>query len=237
MPKMNAKSTTCRQGSFRAALLTSIFVFYSGAAAAQNNPGDIAPSQLRWYIAKAVGGISKLTVPDNDEAIPVPPPPAGQTAYRYRTTEAKRYLGKMLFHDPIRTARIDPAYGGVLATAQTGSCGSCHLGEVSGKAGQQLNFNVGGEGRGYTDAQGNFVVRRRPRTDLLSQQRATQLFAGDALVDVLPTLTDIDLVPPCPPGTVDVTSPARAHKIRPFVKWSPPAGSTPWTAWGGSRRP
>lgn len=70
---------------------------------------------------------------------------------RYKTTEEKRYLGKLLFHDPVRTARIDTSYGGVDATKQTGSCGSCHLGEAAGKAGMQLNFNVGGEGRGYTD--------------------------------------------------------------------------------------
>ena len=29
------------------------------------------------------------------------------TPDRYVTTEAKRYLGKLLFHDPVRTARID----------------------------------------------------------------------------------------------------------------------------------
>jgi hypothetical protein len=33
----------------------------------------------------------------------------------------------------------------VAATKQTGSCGSCHIGEAAGKAGQQINFNVGGE--------------------------------------------------------------------------------------------
>jgi hypothetical protein len=72
--------------------------------------------------------------------------------YRYQTTEAKRYLGKLLFHDPVRTARMNlnqgqpvdlpagTAFGGtesdadpqiqavVNATRQTGSCGSCHLG-------------------------------------------------------------------------------------------------------------
>ena len=41
--------------------------------------------------------------------------------------------------------------------------GSCHIGEAAGKAGQQINFHVGGEGRGYTDAQGNFFPRRRPQ--------------------------------------------------------------------------
>ena len=36
----------------------------------------------------------------------------------------------------------------------------------AGKAGAVLNFAVGGEGRGYTDADGNFIIRRRPRADL-----------------------------------------------------------------------
>ena len=98
------------------------------------------------------------------------------------------------------TARIDPAYGGVPATAQTGSCGSCHLGEAAGKAGAQLNFSVGGEGRGYTDEKGNFIVRRRPRSDLPILRQVT-LFPGDALVDELPTLTDIYHIPTPPPAT------------------------------------
>lgn len=75
-------------------------------------------------------------------------------------------------------------------TVATGSCGSCHIGEAGGKAGQQLNFNTGGEGRGYTDAMGNFFPRRRAMSTLL-KVRDTPLFPGDALVDALPTLMDI----------------------------------------------
>src|SRR5438105_3170036 len=138
-----------------AALAVSLLC--SGSAAAQGN----GPSQLRQFIDQQVGGIQKLMVPATDAGIPVPRQPDGTVNPRYRTTEEKRYLGKLLFHDPVRTARIDPAYGGVLATAQTGSCGSCHLGEAAGKAGAVLNFNVGGEGRGYTDKNGNYVIRRR----------------------------------------------------------------------------
>jgi cytochrome c peroxidase len=189
-------------------LATSMLMLSGGAAVAQAN---LTPAQLRAYIANQAGGIKNLTVPPTDAEIPISPPTPGHTAYRYETTEAKRYLGKLLFHDPVRTARIDPTYGAVLATAQTGSCGSCHIGEAAGKAGQQLNFNVGGEGRGYTDEFGNFFARRRPRTDILLQQRTTQLFPGDALVDLLPTLTDVDVLPPCP-GALDETNPARAHK-------------------------
>ena len=91
------------------------------AAAAQAD----SPIQLRQFIDQQSGGIRKLQVPATDIDIPVPRLADGSVNPRYRTTEAKRYLGKLLFHDPVRTARIDPAYGGVPATRQTGSCGSC----------------------------------------------------------------------------------------------------------------
>jgi hypothetical protein len=117
------------------------------AVAAADDHNEHATS-LREFIDDQVGGIDKLKVPANDADIPVSRLPDGTVNPRYLTTEEKRYLGKLLFHDPIRTARINPEYGGVLATKQTGSCGSCHLGEADGKAGAVLNFNVGGEGRG-----------------------------------------------------------------------------------------
>jgi cytochrome c peroxidase len=172
----------------------------------------IGPSQLRQFIDQQVGGVDNLKVPPTDADIPLPRRPDGTVNPRYQTTEQKRYLGKLLFHDPIRTARIDPAFGGSLATKQTASCGTCHLGEAGGKAGAQLNFAVGGEGRGYTDEKGNFVVRRRARTDILPQLRGTPLFPGDALVDAFPTLTDIYLVPPAP-GQREVATPARGEKL------------------------
>ncbi|HEY8945744.1 MAG TPA: hypothetical protein VIM73_15850, partial [Polyangiaceae bacterium] len=62
----------------------------------------IAPSQLRRFIAEQVGGLEKLRVPADDASIPLPPEDPARPG-RYRTTEAKRYLGKMLFHDPVRT--------------------------------------------------------------------------------------------------------------------------------------
>src|SRR5262249_47464645 len=119
----------------RAGALGLLLMSLCGVLAAQ---GD-SPTQLRQFIDQQVGGIVKLTVPLTDADIPLPHMPNGAVNPRYRTTEEKRYLGKMLFHDPIRTARIDPAYGGVLATKQTASCGSCHLGEAAGKAGAQFN--------------------------------------------------------------------------------------------------
>jgi cytochrome c peroxidase len=192
----------------RATVLWILFIGLSGVAAAQ---GD-SPTKLRRFIDQQVGGIDKLKVPATNDDIPLPRQKDGTVNPRYKTTEQKRYLGKMLFHDPIRTARIDPAYGGVLATRQTASCGSCHLGEAAGKAGAQFNFAVGGEGRGYTDEKGNFIVRRRPRSDL-PILRQTPLFPGDALVDELPTLTDIYHIPVPSPGHIEVATPARGRKL------------------------
>lgn len=173
-----------------------------GVAAAQGN----SPTQLRRFIDQQVGGIEKLMVPEHDADVPQPRLANGSPDPRFRTTEAKRYLGKMLFFDPVRTARILPEFGGILAARQTASCGSCHMGEAAGKAGTLLNFAVGGEGRGYTDASGNFIPRRRPRPEL-PRLRQSPLFAGDALVDELPTLTDI--------YELALGSPARARKLPP----------------------
>jgi cytochrome c peroxidase len=177
---------------------------------------DESVRALRQYIDQQVGGIDKLKVPSTDAEIPVPRQADGTVNYRYQTTEAKRYLGKLLFHDPVRTARINintgqpvdlpagTAFGAQLkatdpdiqaivdATKQTGSCGSCHIGEAAGKAGQALNFNVGGEGRGYTDENGNFFPRRRPQS-ILPKIRTEPLFPGDVGADGFPTLTDIDI--------------------------------------------
>jgi hypothetical protein len=95
------------------------------------------------------------------------------------------------------------------ATRATGSCGSCHLGEAAGKAGAVLNFNTGGEGRGYTDEDGNYIIRRRPQRELIPRENAylpqIKLFEGDTGVDSLPTLTDIYAVG----GSQVVATPAR----------------------------
>jgi len=209
---------------------------------------SLAPGsgQLRQFIAGQVGGLDKLKVPGDDASIPLPPEDPRRPG-RYRTTEAKRFLGKMLFHDPVRTARVNinenvnppiregeprdlpagTAFGGtvsasnpnvqavVAATKATGSCGSCHLGEAAGKAGAVLNFNTGGEGRGYTDADGKYVIRRRPQRSLIPRGRdflpEVALFDGDTGVDALPTLTDIYSVA----GSRLVATPAR-QKVDPL---------------------
>lgn len=167
-----------------------------GPATAQQDPAverrsSVSPQQLRSFIDEQVGGIEKLMVPASNDDLPQPLLPDGTTDPFFQITEAKRYLGKLLLHDPVRTVRIVPEFGGALETTSSASCGSCHLGEAATKAGQTFNFAVGGEGKGYTDVNGSFIVRRRPRTDILPQLRQTPLFPGDALVDALPTLTDI----------------------------------------------
>ena len=199
-----------RCGSARAAIALSLLCSAFTATADNGN----SPVQLREYIDRQVGGLQKLVVPANDADLPQPRLANGAPDPLFQITEAKRYLGKQLFHDPIRTARILPQFGGDLRTRQTASCGSCHQGESASKAGTLLNFAVGGEGRGYTDATGKFFPRRRPRSDL-PLLRQSPLFAGDALVDEIPTLTDI--------YQNAVGSPARGRCCE-------PAGSTPWTA-------
>src|SRR4051812_23697318 len=183
-------------------------LFMAGTTAAP--PDGDGPRQLRRFVGRQVGGIEKLMVPAKDSDIPQPRRPDGSVDPQFQTTEAKRYLGKLLFHDPIRTARIFPDFGGVPATKQTASCGSCHLGETASRAGTLLNFAVGGEGRGYTDGFGNFIARRRPRSDL-PKLRSTPLFPGDALVDELPTLTGIYQTT----GGIVVGSPALGRKLTP----------------------
>lgn len=83
-------------------LAASLLVVGGVVAADSRGGGD----GLRRFIGEQVGGIEKLKVPATNAAIPVPPGPASQPD-RYETTEAKRFLGKMLFHDPVRTARIN----------------------------------------------------------------------------------------------------------------------------------
>jgi cytochrome c peroxidase len=199
-----------------------------GAASAWTDDDDTGNAAwLRLFIDYQVGGIDKLKVPAEDAGIPLPRQPDGTVNPRYQTTEEKRYLGKLLFHDPIRTARINinqgqpvdlpagTAFGGTVSASDPNiqkivdaefhetSCGSCHIGEAAGKAGQLLNFASGGEGRGYTDEHGTFFPRRRPRS-ILTRLRAEPIFPGDALVDALPTLTDVDVIG----GQRVVTTPA-----------------------------
>ncbi len=199
---MSTTQPTLRARRGLTVLLTATMLAGGRLAAAQG----LSPEQLRRFIDHQVGGIQTLIVPAHDTGLPQPRLANGRPDPQFEITEAKRYLGKMLFHDPIRTVRILPEFGGVPATRQTASCASCHLGEAASKAGTLLNFAVGGEGRHYTDAAGTFIPRRRPRADLPAL-RSAPLFPGDALVDELPTLTDI--------YEFAVGSPARGRKLPP----------------------
>jgi cytochrome c peroxidase len=180
----------------------------SGVVAAQGN----GAGQLRRFIDQQVGGIDTLMVPAHNADLPQPRLANGSPDPKFQTTEAKRYLGKLLFHDPARATRILPDFGGIPETSGTASCGSCHLGEAASKSGTLLNFAAGGEGRGYTDEAGNFIARRRPRLDILPVRRQSPLFPGDALVDQLPTLTDIYRLAD---GTIEASTPARGRRPLP----------------------
>jgi cytochrome c peroxidase len=190
------------------ALAAAIALLFASAVTADEGA---SPTQLRRMIDQQVGGLDKLKVPAKDEDLPQPRLADGRPDPFFQNTEAKRYLGKMLFHDPARMVRVRPQFGGVLATTGSASCASCHMGEAASKAGTLLNFALGGEGRHYTDARGNFIPRRRARTDLLPQLRTTPLFPGDALVDALPTLTDIWRSQ----GQVIIGTPALQFKLPP----------------------
>ena len=129
-----------------AALAIALPLVASGTATAQ---GVSAP-QLRRYIDEQVGGIQKLIVPAHNSELPQPRLANGAPDPQFQTTEAKRYLGKLLFHDPARATRIIPDFGGIPSHSGSASCGTCHLGEAASKSGTRLNFATGGEGRGYT---------------------------------------------------------------------------------------
>ena len=236
-PSAGARKRALRAGTVVLCLACAM----AAARAEDDDRGERGTGSLRAYIASQVGGLQNLLVPQRNADLPVPRQPDGTVAYRYATTEAKRFLGKMLFHDPVRTVRINEnkkqpadlpdgtAFGGtiqasdpdvaaiVAAERQTGSCGSCHIGEAAGKAGQVLNFNVGGEGRFYTDADGRFVPRRRAQATL-PQRRTQPIFAGDTLVDALPTLTDIDLIQTPSGPQVVVTNPANFYHVPPPLR-------------------
>src|SRR5262245_6197220 len=201
---MNGGATMMNQWKRQCASVLAMFVSCGGIAAAQGN----SPTQLRQFVDHQVGGIQKLMVPSHNADLPQPRLADGRPDPFFETTEAKRYLGKLLFHDPARATRIIPEFGGILADSGTASCGTCHLGEAASKAGTLLNFATGGEGRGYTDANGNFIARRRPLANL-PKLRQTPLFPGDAGVDALPTLTDIYLLAD---GTTEVNTPARGRR-------------------------
>src|SRR5437867_870223 len=78
------------------------------AASASNSAADDAQA-LRAAIIARVGSLDKLRVPARNEDLPQPTLDDGVTVDpRFAITEAKRYLCKQLFFDPVRTNRIKP---------------------------------------------------------------------------------------------------------------------------------
>ncbi len=129
-------------------------------------------ASVRALIDSRVGGIARLQVPASNADLPQPRLPGGEVDPRFEITEAKRYLGKLLYQDPIRMTTIKPELGGDLSTKQTASCGSCHFAEAGSKAGQVINLAAGGQGRMTMDPYGNFAAERVLRP---------------GMVDVIPT--------------------------------------------------
>ena len=171
--------------SARIGLLLAVSCLLPAPAAAaplQGESGDA--SRLRRAIMQRVGSLEALRVPPTDAGLPQPRRPDRSIDPRFAITEAKRYLGKLLFHDPVRTTDIRPEFGGVPATAQTASCGSCHLGGAAAKAGILVNLAVGGEGLGYRDpAVGRLTPRRRISAGLVDLvPTPLEVFVGGQLV-------------------------------------------------------
>jgi cytochrome c peroxidase len=135
-------------------------------------PTQAEARSLRGFIAGRFGSVQKFMIPARNEDLPQPRLSNGQIDPRFRITDAKRYLGKLLFFDPVRAGDVHPEFGGVPSLARTASCGSCHIGAAASKAGQVINIATGGEGFGYAGPDGRFVARR-------------QVLPG--LVDLIPT--------------------------------------------------
>ena len=91
-------------GTVACAMAAVLLLFGVAAVADDDNEGA---AWLREFIAHQVGGLTNLKVPARNEDLPLPRAADGTVSYRYELTEAKRYLGKLLFHDPVRTVRIN----------------------------------------------------------------------------------------------------------------------------------
>ena len=158
---------------------------------------------VRTVLNERVGSIEALRVPDLDTDLPQPTLEGGGIDPRFELTEAKRYLGKFLFHDPIRSNRVLPEFGGDEEFSQTASCGSCHFGEAGSKAGQVLNFGVGGQGRMTMQTDGTFVVERVQidgTTDTVPTPLVVRDEEGDILLDG--RADQVDSVPRLSPSVV-----------------------------------
>ncbi len=76
---------------------------FSTARAMGQSRSSSAAQTLREAIIKRVGSLAKLQVPKRNEDLPQPLLDDGSPDPLYKNTEAKRYLGKQLYFDPVRT--------------------------------------------------------------------------------------------------------------------------------------
>jgi cytochrome c peroxidase len=179
-----------------------ISLYYAGSVHSSGQQEELARA-LRQAIIARVGSLAALRVPATNAALPQPTLADGVTVDpRFAITEAKRYLGKQLYFDPVRANRIRPEFGGIPEIAQTASCGSCHLGEAAGKAGQVINLALGAEGRGYTDENGVFHVRRRIQPGLVDTIPTPSQFAVNGVVVADGRFDAVDAVPRLSPSMV-----------------------------------
>jgi len=129
-----------------ATVLTGAALLISRAIVFAAQDDGNSPLQSRQFIYQQVGGIEKLMVPADIADLPQPLLPDGTPDPLFQTTEVKRYLGKLLFHEPARATRI-PEFGGILSHSGSASCGTCYLRETASKSGTLLNFATGAEAR------------------------------------------------------------------------------------------
>ena len=173
------------------------------SATSQTIAQDISAADLRQLIIDRVGSVEALQVPANDTDLPQPRLPGGEIDPLFEITEAKRYLGKLLFHDPIMTTDIQPAFGGDLDTVQTASCTSCHVAEAATKAGRQTAVGIGGLGRVRQDADGN-VFAFRSQDPTLTDMIPTGVisFASGGDVELSGSLDPVDSPPRTSPTVI-----------------------------------
>ena len=186
-------------------LAATLLLIAGGIVAAQGN----GATQLRRFIDQQVGGIREVDGAGARPDLPQPRLANGSPTRSSRQPRPSATSGNCCF----TTRRERPGLSRssvAFPPRATASCGTCHLGEAASKSGTLLNFAMGGEGRGYTDAEETSLRAggRGPNCRILRQ---TPLFPGDALVDALPTLTDIyrlaDGSEAVPPGVAKTTGP------------------------------
>lgn len=191
------------------ASLLTVSVFAASIAVAET------PQEVRDLIANRLGSVDALKVPATDADMPQP------DDSRFAITPEKKRLGKLLYFDPIRSNNVRPEFGGNRAFAQSISCGSCHLGEMASKAGAVQAFGMGGEGRGFIDADTGRFVARRSAVDGLHDTMPTQVDTFDALgaLTMSGRFDEVDS-----PFRVSPSMIGFAMNTRLF--WSGPAGET-----------